>query len=358
MLTFIAHVRRLLLKDRVYGYMLLSVVIFYLLAIFFQRMLPPQTSQMRPAVKTHTEIITKSELTSADMWSERLAKHPEAARNLQYFILFTYGLLIAGIVFGAISLNRLIHREELVPRVKRPPNITWGVADVARLIIVFVWFGIVLNLILLALRVLVLKATPSWFLLLHTFAINSVAVYFIYWLVKESGGRIRDLLGFDWPRISIREIGYGLATYIGMLPALFVILVAVVYVTGLFSYEPPAHPLVNVFEIEGKKDPLLLGFSIFLACFLGPVIEEIFFRGFLYPAVKKSWGIRPAFLLSAALFAAVHQNLFAFVPIFFLGVLLAYLYEKRRSVLPCIALHIAHNCLFVAYFFLAKSLMS
>jgi len=87
---------------------------------------------------------------------------------------------------------------------------------------------------------------------------------------------------------------------------------------------------------------------------VGPIVEEIFFRGFLYPALRRYWGFVGAMIASSILFAGVHANIFSFFPIFFLGVVLTYLYEKRQSLIPCMALHVFHNTVFIVYFFLIR----
>jgi len=124
----------------------------------------------------------------------------------------------------------------------------------------------------------------------------------------------------------------------------------------MLSYEPPPHPLVEVFLAE-ERSPGTIAYSLFLACVAGPLFEEIFFRGFCYPAFKKRWGTGWALVLSAAFFSAIHQNLFAFLPVFILGLGLGYLYEKRGTLVPSIALHVIHNTVFIAYFFLAKEVL-
>jgi len=62
--------------------------------------------------------------------------------------------------------------------------------------------------------------------------------------------------------------------------------------------------------------------------------------------------------LSSAFFASSHQNIFAFLPIFVLGLGLGYLYEKRGTLVPSIVLHIVHNTIFISYFFLAKEVLA
>jgi hypothetical protein len=47
--------------------------------------------------------------------------------------------------------------------------------------------------------------------------------------------------------------------------------------------------------------------------------------------------------LSAASFSMLHGNLSHLMPIFVLGILLAYLYEKTQSIWSCIAAHMIFN---------------
>jgi len=169
-------------------------------------------------------------------------------------------------------------------------------------------------------------------------------------------------LGGDWQDLGFRgvslwkDLGVGLAGYLAVLPLFTLVLAALVVLAQLFAYEPPPHPLVEVF-LEEERSPGLVAYSIFLACVAGPFLEEIFFRGFCYPAFKKRWGSGWALVVSASFFGAIHQNVFAFWPIFVLGLVLGYLYEKRGTLVPSIALHIVHNSIFIAYFFLAKEVL-
>jgi len=102
----------------------------------------------------------------------------------------------------------------------------------------------------------------------------------------------------------------------------------------------------------------LIVYSLFLAGVMGPVVEEIFFRGFFYRIIREKWGVLWGMIVTSAAFALIHQNQFAFLPIFILGMALAYLYEKRDNFVAPITLHVVHNCLFLGYFFIAKQIIS
>jgi hypothetical protein len=80
---------------------------------------------------------------------------------------------------------------------------------------------------------------------------------------------------------------------------------------------------------------------------VGPVAEELFFRGVVYNAWKREYGIWAATLGSAGLFALIHQSVFVLASIFVLGVLLARVYEWTRSLPAAIALHAGYNAISV-----------
>ncbi|MDQ7842798.1 MAG: CPBP family glutamic-type intramembrane protease [Armatimonadota bacterium] len=79
-----------------------------------------------------------------------------------------------------------------------------------------------------------------------------------------------------------------------------------------------------------------------LLCALVPVGEELFFRGFVYGALRR-WGIPLANVLSAFFFAAVHHQVVHFLPVFLLGIILAWLYERTGSLLPAMLVHALNN---------------
>lgn len=87
----------------------------------------------------------------------------------------------------------------------------------------------------------------------------------------------------------------------------------------------------------------VLSAAIFL---LGPVGEELFFRRILYVSLRKRMRFAAALLVSSSLFAAVHLTAALFV--FPVGLLLGWVYEKRRRLPVNIMLHAMIN-VFVLY---------
>lgn len=84
---------------------------------------------------------------------------------------------------------------------------------------------------------------------------------------------------------------------------------------------------------------LLLGGGLIVA----PVGEEIIFRGFLFGLLRARWGFGPALVVSSAVFAVLHPPIFAMCPIFFVGALLCYVYERTGSLYSAITYHLVFN---------------
>lgn len=88
-----------------------------------------------------------------------------------------------------------------------------------------------------------------------------------------------------------------------------------------------------------------LTFSMFLyASFVGPVIEEIVYRGFLFRALRK-YGKMFAIVTSALLFGIMHANLPQMAFAAAVGFVLAYVTEEY-SIKWAIALHVINNFVF------------
>jgi membrane protease YdiL (CAAX protease family) len=82
-----------------------------------------------------------------------------------------------------------------------------------------------------------------------------------------------------------------------------------------------------------------MAFSIFVA----PLVEEIVYRGFIYPAVKKQFGFAAAVIVVSLGFALMHFNAAVFAPLFLLGVVLALAFEATGSLWASILTHMLFN---------------
>jgi membrane protease YdiL (CAAX protease family) len=79
---------------------------------------------------------------------------------------------------------------------------------------------------------------------------------------------------------------------------------------------------------------------------LAPVAEELFFRGFLYTALRQRLGIAAAVTISSLVFAVGHIDALGVVAAsWIIGIALALAYEYTRSLWVAIAIHAFNNSL-------------
>lgn len=76
---------------------------------------------------------------------------------------------------------------------------------------------------------------------------------------------------------------------------------------------------------------------------IGPVIEEMLFRGIILRGFITHYTPPTAILLSAILFAAIHMNIYQIPVALLFGWFLGWVYFNTRSLLPCILGHSAYN---------------
>ena len=101
---------------------------------------------------------------------------------------------------------------------------------------------------------------------------------------------------------------------------------------------------------QGTLGPIVAGAMVIA---VAPVVEEVFFRGFLYGALRSRLGIWLAAGINGALFAVIHYSfesveaLLLVPPLALLGFLFCLVYERTGSLLPVIGMHAFNNT--VAY---------
>jgi len=99
------------------------------------------------------------------------------------------------------------------------------------------------------------------------------------------------------------------------------------------------------------------GFLIQLltAGIVAPIVEELIFRGLVYRRTKKMTGTIAAAILSAALFGVFHGNWVQAPYAFIIGIMAVFVYEKFKSIVAPIMLHMSANILSVLIMTLASS---
>lgn len=142
------------------------------------------------------------------------------------------------------------------------------------------------------------------------------------------------LTRFPWKDIFYKGI-------LGGLVVLVVVFFLLSIIISLLHKTPPPQPLTELLIASRNRGFLVLSFL--LVGVLAPLGEEVYFRGFVYPAIRWRLGMLPAVLVSSAFFGALHFDLFRFLPLTAGGAALALICERTGSLLPSIFAHSTWN---------------
>lgn len=116
----------------------------------------------------------------------------------------------------------------------------------------------------------------------------------------------------------------------------------------------PQKLVLVIADLVEKKRYVILGFFVCMAVFVAPIVEEILFRGILYPAIKQIGYPRLAAIGTAILFALFHVNLVTFASLTAVALGLILLYEFTDNLLAPIIAHSIFNASNVFMIFLSS----
>ncbi len=105
--------------------------------------------------------------------------------------------------------------------------------------------------------------------------------------------------------------------------------------------QPQAQQLVQTLQqTESFQQRVFFGL---VAILFAPVVEELIFRGILYPAIKQRGHPQLALWGTSLFFALTHANMATFIPLTFFALVLVFLYERTGSLLTPILTHSLFN---------------
>ena len=134
-------------------------------------------------------------------------------------------------------------------------------------------------------------------------------------------------------------------TMAGMFVAYIAVFIGSVVSNFLLSTgEPKKEDLQEIVQTLMTNDDISLKIAIALSAIIfAPLIEEVIFRGYLYPVIKRF--SHPIFscVITSLLFAVIHSNLEGLMPLFLLAIVLTIFYEISKSIWVPILMHACFN---------------
>jgi len=168
---------------------------------------------------------------------------------------------------------------------------------------------------------------------------------------------VRADLGLHSGRGVIREIGAGIAAYVACLPllGLGISLTLLFQKIAAHSSGTPSSPISHpIYGMMPAASPPTLVLLFVIAAVLGPLAEEIMFRGSLYRALRGYLGPAISLLLMGFVFAAIHpQGAFAIPSLMAVAISFGLMREWRSSLVAGIVTHGLHNAVLLIGIFVA-----
>ncbi len=184
---------------------------------------------------------------------------------------------------------------------------------------------------------------PAIELLAEVMAYIAVIFYMVALVEGQYHRRFLEAIFWNWPlRI------WGLAAFGAVL---------------LFALQGLAHFLPMPKDVPFEqffKHPLDAYLTSILAISFGPVMEELFFRGFLYPVLARRLGIGAGIFLTALGFGLLHSMQLGFAwgavfIIFLVGLALTIVRAVTNSVASSLIVHVAYNSTLTVLTFVGTS---
>lgn len=327
---------------------------FLFLALFYSFLFLASRASVKheaPELSERVETLHEEPRLTPERIKEKEARFKENLLNRPRLLLAAtsaiFLVLVCGLIVEMIWFVRVLDKKPLFASGFAVfPDISWNLRDVAQVFVgLFFVEALMLSVELVFSAYFHFGAAAKDFLVvLNGFVRDVFVVFWVIFFVARVKRQSLSALGLgraDW----LKKCGQGLVAYVGAVPILILLLLIVASLASLFSYEPPAQAVVEIY-LKKSTERFIVFFTIFVAA-IGPLIEEIFFRGFAYPALRARFGAAAGMAVTALVFSALHMSMAAFLPIFFLGLFLAYLYEKTGSLIPSMAAHMIHNSVMV-----------
>ena len=184
-----------------------------------------------------------------------------------------------------------------------------------------------------------------WISLIGISAILQINNFFLLFLImtiylvgKYKSPEIFALM--EEKNLSIACIQTLLLSFIKFWPVVFIFSL----LSSLFFSEYKSQEVVQVLKNSSfDKQWIIISSALVVA----PIVEEFFFRKFLYRVLKFNFGIFLAALISSTAFALIHFTVSSFFVLLVLGLFLCYTYEKYGILTAPILSHSLFNLLMI-----------
>jgi uncharacterized protein len=228
----------------------------------------------------------------------------------------------------------------LTPAPELPRDPVWSGWDVLLIAAVAVLSLIVVQVLVLAGAKELIYPHLSWkdiaqkavlAILAQFFAYIPLAIFMVAMVEGKYHVRFWPAIRWNWPRSQWKMLGLGALVLLSL------------NLLGHFLPMPQSTPFEELFS--RPRDAYLM--SVF-AITLGPLMEELFFRGFLYPVLARRMGVAGGIFFTALPFGLIHMFQYGYawgvvLLIFLMGVVCTAVRAATGSVASSFLVHVGYN---------------
>jgi len=224
-------------------------------------------------------------------------------------------------------------------KVKYSVSVPWSFLETIWACLFIVVVMLVFSALVDVLGINILQPPMPLFALIFQYLVIAVTLgFFTRWRRKADKKQL-GLTSFAWCRAIISILkGFAIFFLFGLLASILA------YLLG--SSLPGYQEQISHVSLFGFGRGGIAAFLV-LAAGVAPVVEEVFFRGFVLAGFENRLGHSWGNILSALLFAIFHLELSSIIPLFILGLILNWLYRKNKSVYPGIIFHAINNLIVI-----------
>lgn len=217
---------------------------------------------------------------------------------------------------------------------KTEENVPWGISDV--IFSYLIMFSLVLT-VLGSILYFSIDSNQILFQAVMQIILSAIALIMVYYVISQKYKiSFKKAMG-----VKFREFPKNLFTGLSVSFMLVISTTLVSYAFTLLGY----HSSENSPYVGLSSEKLRMISS--LAVLIAPAVEEIFFRGYMQPAMIKSFGAFGGIMITALIFGLSHSQYMnysvALVAVTVIGIVLGVTKYYTKSIMPSIIAHFFNN---------------
>jgi membrane protease YdiL (CAAX protease family) len=188
--------------------------------------------------------------------------------------------------------------------------------------------------------------------LMETLLFQIVTIATIASMMMSKRTSWREGFGIESENLG-RNIRTGVFFYVAMMPVFVLFSLSYILLLNHFGIEVEKQEILIMLMSPGLP-PWVQACLIILAVLAAPVIEELAFRGIMFPALARRMPAMAAICLTSLVFASLHFEIQLIGPLFLIAVAFSLAYLYSGSIIVPMVMHLLFNGVTLAILFLAK----